>query len=351
MKISIFKNRTLSREARRELRPGKASIKRGRERFLAAFDASTIAAGARIPAAGNALHPRAALFAKFAIGILAVLCIATGVSVYADTANVPVTSPLYPWKRLGENVQLALTASAEQKAQLQATFAVRRAEELQTLAAVHPSSTMIPGLTKDLNEDISSSLSTVVPAAGEGVGAGFGHERGSSRGAHQNGSGGVGSGAEISSSPPAAAGTTTFEGSVSESVSTGGGPLGIYCAAFDSSVSGVLIGHLEESLAAHPGAFAEFNRRCGGNAGDAGGVGGAGGVEGAATATIQQDQQQPAAQTQLFQQLQQSQPQGYQSSQQDGGSANTNTGTNTNTNTNTNTGAGGRGDGAPAGDH
>ena len=298
MKIPIFKDRTLSRDVKRELRPEKAFITRGRERFLAAFDASPLAASAGVRGSGteSAFHPRMALFAKLAIGIVAVLCVATGFSVYADTANVPVTSPLYPWKRLGENVQLAFAASAEQKAQLQATFAIRRAEELQTLAAVHPSSTMIPQLTKDLNGDISSSLSAVIPGAFGAPGVGNGHERGSSRGVRQNSGGGAGSGAAGSSSP-LIAGTTTPEGVASTSIPASGlsreknyvgGPLGVYCAAFNASASGVLIGHLEENLATHPGAFAEFNRICGEQA------------DGVATTTVSQEQQ-PLPQT-LFQQ-------------------------------------------------
>ncbi len=306
MKIPIFKNRTLSRETQKELRPRKEFIERGRERFLAAFDASPLAAGARAGAykIGKDRRSYAALFAKIAIGIVAVLCVATGFSVYADTANVPVTSPLYPWKRLGENVQLAFAASAEQKAQLQATFAVRRAQELQTLTATHPSSTMIPRLANDLNEDISSSLSVVVSGENGLSGVGHGHERGQSRGDHGAGiTAGVGT--EISSTAFVA--TATSEGMASTSVSVpasgsdhesngAAGPLGVYCAAFNSSVSGVFIGHLEEGLTAHPGAFAEFNRWCAKNG------------SGAATTTVQQGRQQPSSE----------QPQGYQPLQEDG---------------------------------
>jgi Domain of unknown function (DUF5667) len=290
MKFSIFKNRSeLPRKAQEELRPRKEFIERGRERFLAAFDASPLAARA-----DGARGSRVTMFAKLGVGIVAVLCVATGFSVYADTANVSATSPLYPWKRLSENVQLALTISASQKAQLQATFAVRRAQEIQTLQETQPSSTLIPRLTQDLDSDISNSLSAVVSGGADAsVGSGTGNNsegRGQGsffgRGGTGNEAGGAGNG------------TTSIEGAVSSGIVTatssqgeasvtvssteivsssesgrgsdGGrgsgndnGPINVYCAAFKTSAAGVLIGHLEAGLAAHPGAFAEFNRMCG----------------------------------------------------------------------------------------
>ncbi len=220
MKFFISKYKKLPRAVEKSLLPRKEFIAQGKERFLAAFDVSSLAAAH--PAARQA---RTAMFFKLGIGAMAVFCVAVGVSVYADTANVPPTSPLYPLKRLDENIQLTL-APASEKAQLQATFAVRRANEIQTLQAANPSSTLIPKLTSDLNQEISSSLSI------------NGADAGSTNGNNS-------SGAAI------------------EAMSSETGPLSVYCKAFDMSTSSIFFGRLEENLVLHPKELLQFNKRCG----------------------------------------------------------------------------------------
>jgi|GEM_PF-2170660 hypothetical protein len=255
MKFFTTKTKKLPRAAQKSLLPRKEFIEHGRERFLAAFDASALARGATIATTTSAPAQPAyvATFFKIGIGALAALCVAVGVSAYADTANVPPTSPLYPLKRLSENVQLAV-APAPEKAQLQATFAVRRANEIAALQALAPSSTLIPKLTSDLDEDISSSLSASV-----GVGNGNSerdHGRGNSNG---NGNSGGNNGAHATSSTSALiTASSTFASSTEDA-----GPINVYCGAFNVSTSGVFIGRLESNLALHPGALAEFNEQCG----------------------------------------------------------------------------------------
>ncbi len=134
--------------------PRKQFTEKAKERFLAAFDAHY---GVR----GKAeVKSRMAGWAKGFIVAGAFVAVMMSVSAYADTANVPADSPLYPLKRLSENVRLALTPTDDQ-AQLEATLAVRRANEIQDLATRKPSSTLIAGLSADFVNDVSSSLGHV----------------------------------------------------------------------------------------------------------------------------------------------------------------------------------------------
>ena len=224
MKFFIFKTKQLPLTAQKSLLPRKEFVAQGKERFLAAFDASALAMNAH-----SARRPYGAIFLKIGIGVMAALCVAVAVSAYADTANVSATNPLYPLKRLSEDVQLALTPAPE-KAQLQARFAVRRADEIAALQASAPSSTLIPKLMHDLNKEIGDSLGTSVN--------GGGNEN------KKENNGGNTSGAIIATSSDA-------------------GPVNIYCKAFNVSTSGVFIGSLENDLALHPEALARFNEQCG----------------------------------------------------------------------------------------
>jgi hypothetical protein len=230
----------LPRDAKKSIAPRQEFIAQGKERFLAAFDASALARDARPVTPGR--HEYMTAFARVGIGALAVLFIGVGLSAYADTANVPTTSPLYPLKRLSENVQIAL-APASEKPQLQATFAVRRADEIAALQAAAPSSTLIPQLTTSLDEDITGSLGAT-PATGS-------NDRASDHGYHTSNNAG-----EATSIAPISA-------PVQQTIPADVGPITVYCGAFDVSTSGILIGRLEGELMVHPGALQEFNEQCG----------------------------------------------------------------------------------------
>jgi hypothetical protein len=245
MKFFISKNKKLPSAAQKGLLPRKEFMTQGKERFLAAFDASEFAHNAR------ARRGYVAAFFKIGVGVMAVLAIGVGLSAYADTANVAATNPLYPLKRLGENVQLAL-APATEKPQLQATFAVRRANEIAALQASAPSSTLIPQLTNDMEQDIDASL--VASANATGTAPVVPVEAGRRIGRAHNGAGGVGTTTIVSS-------TISVVATSSSTVSTG--TIDVYCSAFDVSTSGVLIGHLDDDLSLHPGALLEFNKQCG----------------------------------------------------------------------------------------
>jgi hypothetical protein len=140
------------------LKPRKEFTETTKTAFLAVFDVAHPDGVAGVaPAGTRAARNHFGIFAKSAIAFAAILAIFASASVYADTANVAADSPLYPLKRLGESVQLAV-APAPEKAQLQATFAIRRASEIAYLEARAPSSTRIAALSNDLNTALDSSL-------------------------------------------------------------------------------------------------------------------------------------------------------------------------------------------------
>ncbi len=224
----------------------------GKEQFLVAFDASPLAVNAH-PAWVSYIK----ILLKTGVGALAALCVAAGVSAYADTTNVPVTNPLYPLKRLGESVQLVLAPTPE-KAQLQAAFAVRRAKEIDALQVTNPTSTLIPRLTTDLDEDISGSLAAV------GVGTSTYHDNnnpannGRGRDHNPRSGGATEQTSTIATTTIITSVTTTTE----ESPTLTPAAIKIYCAAFNMGTSGALFGHLEDSLSRHAGGLAQFVQQC-----------------------------------------------------------------------------------------
>ncbi|PIR44402.1 hypothetical protein COV23_00015 [Candidatus Wolfebacteria bacterium CG10_big_fil_rev_8_21_14_0_10_31_9] len=72
---------------------------------------------------------------RYAIGVVAMLLfIASGASVYANQTDVDSQSPLYPFKKLNENIQLTL-APKDKKTDLYEKFAERRVKEINSLVA------------------------------------------------------------------------------------------------------------------------------------------------------------------------------------------------------------------------
>lgn len=249
MKFPIFKNKKLPLDAKKGLLPRAEFLAQGKERFLAAFDASPLASRNAVATGVSARTSGWAMFFRVGAGTLAAVAVAFGVSAYAATAtNVPPTSPFYPLKRIAENVQLAV-APAQDKAQLQATFAVQRANEIDALQVQHPTSTLIPQLTNDLDTEISSSLAEANQYASP-----------SSTSSNGNGE----------------------EGAVS-----------VFCGAFVRSTSSVLFGHLESGLVLHPNILTQFNEQCGSESVHNGGNGYGGTATGANTTTTPAHPERP----------------------------------------------------------
>lgn len=131
--------------------PRREFVEKTKGRFLAVFDAHYGIQDMRHASRGMAGWTKGLIVAGAFVAVM------VSVSAYADTANVAADSPLYPLKRLSENVQLALTPASGQ-AKLEVTLAARRANEIQDLSVRKPSSTLITGLSVDFDNAVSSSL-------------------------------------------------------------------------------------------------------------------------------------------------------------------------------------------------
>lgn len=68
------------------------------------------------------------------VAIVAVLALTSGAGVFAEKLDVPPNSPLYPIKRIAEQVQLAVSSPGQQVV-LHQEFAQKRAKEITTLVA------------------------------------------------------------------------------------------------------------------------------------------------------------------------------------------------------------------------
>lgn len=140
---------------------------KAKRQFLAVFDTSALAANSAADSMQKPGRAGMAAWLKALIVIGALAAVMVSVSAYADTKNVAADNPLYPLKRLSENVRLAFTPASE-KSQLEATLATRRADEIQDLSTRVPTSAILKGLSVDFQSDVSSSL-TENPSSGTPV--------------------------------------------------------------------------------------------------------------------------------------------------------------------------------------
>jgi len=140
----------MNKDLKKFLTPPKGFEEKTKTRFLATFDARFF---------GEHARPSRFIFIvkTFAATVAAAAIVLGGVSAYADVQNVPADSSLYPWKRVGETVRLALTPPAA-KPQLVATLATRRANEITDLEGRHPTSSLLPALAGDLETDVEDSI-------------------------------------------------------------------------------------------------------------------------------------------------------------------------------------------------
>jgi hypothetical protein len=70
--------------------------------------------------------------------LVGILVLNGGAVLYADTTNVPITHPLYQYKRVAEYVQLTV-ASEDKKPELEAKIAERRTQEIRHVAVLQQS--------------------------------------------------------------------------------------------------------------------------------------------------------------------------------------------------------------------
>ncbi len=169
------KKEGLSGKMKKELAPDRQFAERAKKDFLAFFDVkqSSRPAGAvflseKEGVAGLGARVRYAWWGTGAV--VAALGLVAATSAFADVANVAPSNPLYPLKRLAENVQLTFAGTA-QKPVLELAFAARRAQEIDAIAAqpdpaAHKA--LIKSLKDDFNNEVSSSLAAAAHARGNG---------------------------------------------------------------------------------------------------------------------------------------------------------------------------------------
>ncbi len=169
----------LKRSLHKYIRPDRAFLQSARTRFITLAQQSRFGQNAHSDAKSRILdsdkaesrragvtvrakHPRSWKYAT--IAIVAVLSMTSGMAVFADASNVPVTHPLYSLKRLSEQIRLGLS-TPEQQVELHQIFAQRRLEEASELETNHDdrpitpeSQTRINGLDNDFQKETEHGL-------------------------------------------------------------------------------------------------------------------------------------------------------------------------------------------------
>lgn len=156
---SLFQ-RTIKKRLRRLYRSRRAFRDRTRGLYLSAYRTrfpEVRLSSARAPVGGWRIALRGASVA------LAVAVLVGGATTYADVRNVSTTSALYPLKREGERVRLALAPSSKQPA-LHASFAARRLVEVQEVKAVDPEDPRGTELTEEFRSELKLSLAALAAA-------------------------------------------------------------------------------------------------------------------------------------------------------------------------------------------
>ena len=99
---------------------------------------------------------------KYTIAFVIILGLNGGLVAFADGQNVPPTHPLYPFKRLGEDITLTF-ASPQSKPYLHKQFAERRLEEIKEVAAA--SSTAADRMVNTLDGDFKTEVNEAFESA------------------------------------------------------------------------------------------------------------------------------------------------------------------------------------------
>lgn len=116
--------RRLKKKLRAQTQIDRAFFASARESFIALIKTKGVAT--------TAVHRPSFAWRYATVAVVAVLALTSAAGVFAEKLDVPPTSPLYPLKRVAEQVQLAVSTPAQQVA-LHQEFAQKRAKEIATL--------------------------------------------------------------------------------------------------------------------------------------------------------------------------------------------------------------------------
>lgn len=91
--------------------------------------------------------------------IVFMLMLHGGAVVLADSENVALTHPLYPYKRLGEDLRLSIAPVAS-RAALRSKFAERRLEEMQEAKKKTMKRQKLEVLNNDFKREVNAALAS-----------------------------------------------------------------------------------------------------------------------------------------------------------------------------------------------
>lgn len=156
--IKFIKYKFDSWKARKLLRkrfsPDPEFLARARGDFLSRLAGSSGVAAAAKRGFGVVL--------KYTLTFVIILGLNGGLVAFADGQNVPPTHPLYPFKRLGEDIALTF-ASPQSKPYLHKQFAERRLEEIKEVSAA--SSTAASQIVDTLDSDFKTEVNKAFESA------------------------------------------------------------------------------------------------------------------------------------------------------------------------------------------
>ncbi len=137
-----------------KLKPDPKFLERARRDFLSRLSSR----GIDIMVVGRRFNA----FVKYSIVFGIILGLNGALVAFAQGQNIYPTQPLYPYKRLGENVALVL-ASSQSKPYLHKTFAERRLNEIKSVVSNKPSNSqeILSELDKDFKYEVNEALSSV----------------------------------------------------------------------------------------------------------------------------------------------------------------------------------------------
>ena len=148
-----LKYRSHLHASRRFVRPRREFLVRTRAEFLEAL----LQKGVATPVSFSSSNQTRLVVRYAALATAFMLLLNGGAIVLADSQNVAPSHPLYPYKRLGENVQLSLASNTNRPA-LRSKFAERRLEEMKEVKQEGPHAEELETLNKEFTNEVNAAL-------------------------------------------------------------------------------------------------------------------------------------------------------------------------------------------------
>ncbi|MCL4392407.1 DUF5667 domain-containing protein [Patescibacteria group bacterium] len=147
--------RKIKKLLRKKFSPDPAFLEAAKADFLSRISGTK---GIAVP-----VRKRFGWMLKYSVTFAIIVGLGGGLVAYADAQNVPPTHPLYPLKRLGEDITLTF-ASSGSKPYLHREFAERRLEEIEEVSSA-ASSTKKNQIVKTLDDDFKTEVNEAFTSA------------------------------------------------------------------------------------------------------------------------------------------------------------------------------------------